>query len=48
MGKHFSHVAGVVKTKSVAECVEFYYVWKKSCHYAVWKASYRQTYGDCG
>ena len=37
VGKHFSHVAHVIKTKSAAECIEFYYVWKKTAHYTAWK-----------
>lgn len=46
VGKHFSHVSGVVKTKTTAECIEFYYMWKKSAHYSSWKENYVQTYGD--
>ena len=46
VGKHFSHVSGVVKTKTTAECIEFYYLWKKSAHYSTWKENYRQTFGD--
>lgn len=26
-----------ISTKSCKECVDFYYVWKKSSHYAMWK-----------
>ena len=46
VGKHFSHIAAVVRTKSTAECIEFYYVWKKGNHYPTWKATYKQHYGD--
>ena len=41
-----AQIAHVVKTKTGEECVEFYYVWKMSTHYAQWKATYKQTYGD--
>jgi hypothetical protein len=29
-----------VKTKTTAEVIEFYYVWKKTSHYKIWKRSY--------
>ena len=32
-----------VKTKSVKEIVEFYYVWKKSENYRRWKATYKHV-----
>jgi hypothetical protein len=32
-----------IKTKSVNECVDFYYVWKKSSHYAMWKEHGKPT-----
>jgi hypothetical protein len=41
VGKNFSHVANVVGTKSTADCIEFFYAWKQSSHYAAWKATFR-------
>lgn len=39
-GKDFHEVARTVGTKSCKEVVEFYYVWKKTEHYKVWKREY--------
>lgn len=39
-GKDFHEVARTVGTKSCKEVVEFYYVWKKTDHYKVWKREY--------
>lgn len=35
-------VCDQVKTKNVQECVEFYYVWKKSKNYAKWKETFSE------
>jgi|EP00979_Chaetoceros_neogracilis_P001156 hypothetical protein len=40
VGKHFHKVQKFVKTKNTKEVVEFYYVWKKTVHYKVWKKQY--------
>ena len=42
----FDEIATAVKTKTAAECVEFYYFWKLSKNYALWKAAYRPASGD--
>ena len=39
-GKHFHQVQKFVKTKNTKEVIEFYYVWKKTAHYKVWKRQY--------
>mmetsp|Transcript_14735 Transcript_14735/g.14923 ORF Transcript_14735/g.14923 Transcript_14735/m.14923 type:complete len:199 (-) Transcript_14735:152-748(-) len=36
-GKQFHIVQRAVGTKSTKELIEFYYVWKKTSHYLVWK-----------
>ncbi len=36
-GKHFHIISKFVKTKSTKEIIEFYYIWKKTCHYRRWK-----------
>jgi len=40
VGKHFHKVQKFVKTKDTKEVVEFYYVWKKTAHYKIWKKQY--------
>ncbi|MES1909406.1 MAG: hypothetical protein MHM6MM_002148 [Cercozoa sp. M6MM] len=42
-GKQFHLVSQVVGTKSTAECVEFFYVWKQSAHYHMWRAHEQPT-----
>jgi hypothetical protein len=36
-GKEFHSIARLMPNKTTAECVDFYYLWKKSGHYALWK-----------
>lgn len=37
--KDFHVIQKIVRTKTTNQCVEFYYEWKKSAHYQMWKAS---------
>jgi len=39
-GKDFHAIHKVIKSKSTKEVIEFYYFWKKSSHYSVWKRNY--------
>ncbi|GMI23685.1 hypothetical protein TeGR_g14046, partial [Tetraparma gracilis] len=39
-GKDFPFASKSVRTKSCKDCVEFYYVWKKSESYRAWKRGY--------
>ena len=39
-GKHFHTIQRMVKTKTTKEVVEFYYIWKKTSHYDMWKTVY--------
>merc|ERR1711957_139081 len=39
-GKEFHQVQKFVKSKSTKEIVEFYYIWKKTSHYKVWKKQF--------
>lgn len=41
-GKQFGILSRVVGSKSPSECVEFYYAWKSSKNYSLWKASFRE------
>eukprot|EP00475_Leptophrys_vorax_P019372 TRINITY_DN26448_c0_g1_i3.p3 TRINITY_DN26448_c0_g1~~TRINITY_DN26448_c0_g1_i3.p3 ORF type:complete len:130 (+),score=41.01 TRINITY_DN26448_c0_g1_i3:46-435(+) len=36
-GKDFVRISKVIQTKNVGDCVDFYYKWKKSAHYQMWK-----------
>lgn len=43
-GKDFHAIAKLMSgRKSCSQCVEFYYVWKKSSHYALWKECGKPT-----
>jgi hypothetical protein len=46
-GKNFSKIQNEIgRTKSVSEVIEFYYIWKKTSHYAQWKKEYIPEYLD--
>ncbi|CAM9717494.1 unnamed protein product, partial [Ascophyllum nodosum] len=40
-GKVFHDVAREVEGKTVADVIEFYYIWKKTDHYKQWKSKWR-------
>lgn len=42
-GKDFYAISKIIETKSTAEVVDFYYDWKKSGHYVMWKYFKRPT-----
>lgn len=42
-GKNFPLIANVIGTKTTMQVIEFYYAWKQSKNYAVWKISYKQS-----
>ena len=42
-GKQFYEISKIIGSKNTKQCVEFYYYWKQSSHYAVWKALGRKT-----
>lgn len=39
-GKDFFQIHKMIQTKSTKEVIDFYYVWKKTSHYKVWKEGY--------
>ena len=39
-GKDFHTIQKSVKTKNTKEIIEFYYIWKKTRHYKIWKRQY--------
>ena len=41
-GKHFHTLQKIVKTKTTQELIEFYYIWKKTSHYKLWKKQFEQ------
>ncbi len=36
-GKNFYAIQKVIETKTLKQVIEFYYIWKKSSHYTIWK-----------
>lgn len=36
-GKDFHQISKLIQSKDSCECVDFYYNWKKSAHYQMWK-----------
>jgi len=40
-GKQFHQLQKFVRTKSTKEIIEFFYVWKKTGHYKVWKKEFK-------
>ncbi len=46
-GKNFARIQQDIRThKSVPDVIEFYYIWKKTSHYAQWKKEYIPEYLD--
>jgi len=39
-GKDFHTIQKALKTKNTKEIIEFYYIWKKTRHYKIWKRQY--------
>lgn len=39
-GKDFYQIHKLIQTKSTKEVIDFYYIWKKTSHYPVWKKQY--------
>lgn len=39
-GKDFFQIHKLIQTKSTKEVIDFYYLWKKTSHYKVWKKQY--------
>ena len=39
-GKEFYQIHKLIQTKSTKEVIDFYYIWKKTSHYKVWKEQY--------
>jgi len=37
-GKRFGKISKIIGSKSTKQCVEFYYFWKQSTHYEIWKS----------
>lgn len=45
-GKQFHLVQKAVETKSTRDIIDFYYVWKKTSHYRMWKKQYLPPHLD--
>ena len=44
-GKNFAQIQQDIRTgKTVADVIEFYYIWKKTSHYVQWKKEYVPEY----
>jgi len=41
VGKNFAHVAAAIGSKTTADCVEFFYAWKQTSHYQLWKDTFK-------
>ena len=39
-GKDFHQIHKVIQSKSTKEVIDFYYIWKKTSHYKMWKKEY--------
>eukprot|EP00924_Labyrinthula_sp_SR-Ha-C_P013401 snap_masked-scaffold_5-processed-gene-1.24-mRNA-1 protein AED:0.29 eAED:0.29 QI:0/-1/0/1/-1/1/1/0/160 len=39
LGKEFTSISKLIKTKTTKEVIQFYYIWKKSKKYKAWKNS---------
>lgn len=47
-GKQFNTVQKLIRSKSTKDIVEFYYIWKKTHHYKMWKKQYIPPDMDLG
>ena len=41
-GKNFHAIQKVIGNKSLKQVIEFYYLWKKSSHYTIWKRHFEE------
>lgn len=47
-GKDFYQIQKLIKNKKTADCVQFYYFWKRSAHYRIWKSHHRKPKSAAG